>query len=277
MLTTALLLARLASPAFADDNAPVLAQDEDIPSDDSGSEVKREQDEMKEGKTDDEPSLIQGKIKRNPIKIITDKTFMKIGRFEAGPSIGFVTNDPFLRRRIVGGVFDYHLTEIFALELQLNYAPDLGQGATGSEDADWKPLSKQLLDKNNVSPDISKLTGHGSLSMAYSPIYGKAAIGDNLINFDVYGTFGLGITQTADDLEALQAEGEPTAIATENQVHPTTVIGGGLRVAFNENLAWRVEAKSMSYIETVNSDTLEMKNNFILQTNVSFFFPNMKK
>jgi hypothetical protein len=32
----------------------------------------------------------------------------------------------------------------------------------------------------------------------------------------------------------------------------------------------------MIYIETVDSDTLEMKNNFIIQAGVSFFVPNMK-
>jgi len=58
-------------------------------------------------------------------------------------------------------------------------------------------------------------------------------------------------------------------------VHPTTVYGGGARVAFNEGLAVRLEGKAMSYIETVDSTTLEMKNNVIIQTNVSFFFPGM--
>jgi hypothetical protein len=53
------------------------------------------------------------------------------------------------------------------------------------------------------------------------------------------------------------------------------VFGGGARVAFNKQLAARLEVKSMSYIETINSSTLEMKNNLIVQGNVSFFFPGM--
>jgi len=32
----------------------------------------------------------------------------------------------------------------------------------------------------------------------------------------------------------------------------------------------------MTYIETVKSTTLEMKNNLVIQANVSFFFPGMK-
>ena len=39
--------------------------------------------------------------------------------------------------------------------------------------------------------------------------------------------------------------------------------------------AVRVEGRSLVYIETVSSTTLEMKNNFILAGGVSFFFPSM--
>ena len=37
----------------------------------------------------------------------------------------------------------------------------------------------------------------------------------------------------------------------------------------------RVDGRSLIYIETVNSTTLEMKNNFILSGGVGFFFPSM--
>jgi outer membrane beta-barrel protein len=165
------------------------------------------------------------------------------------------------------------VSEIFAVEAQLGYAPILG---SGTEDPDLKPLSKQLLTKNSVSPDISKLTAHGSVGLAYSPIYGKAAVGSKIIAFDVYTHFGAGFTMTQDDLEALNEDAtSPEAIATANQVHPTTVFGGGARVAFSKSLAARLEVKSMSYIEVINSSTLEMKNNLIVQGNVSFFFPGM--
>ena len=60
------------------------------------------------------------------------------------------------------------------------------------------------------------------------------------------------------------------------QIHPTTNFGGGARVVFNEFVAVRVDGRSLVYIETVNSTTLEMKNNFILSGGVSFFFPGMQ-
>ena len=86
---------------------------------------------------------------------------------------------------------------------------------------------------------------------------------------------GMGFAQTSDDLEALQAVGDPQAEATQNQVHPTTNFGGGVRVVLGESFAFRIEGRSLVYIETVNSTTLEMKNNFVLQGGLSFFFPGM--
>lgn len=248
-----------------------VAQDDDEPAEDS---VKSETAAVKAsaGKKDAKPDA-EAPARKSVIKTIQSKNFMKLHRYEVGPSLGLVANDPFLNRYIIGGVIDYHVTEIFAVEGQLAYAPILG---SGTDDPDLKPLSKQLIQRNNVSPDISKLTAHGSVGLSYSPIYGKAAVGRKIIAFDVYGHFGGGFTMTSDDLDALNKK--PTdveATTTQNQVHPTTVFGGGARVAFSKSLAARAEVKSMSYIETINSETLEMKNNLIVQGNVSFFFPGM--
>lgn len=276
-------LSLLSDPAYAEDvitltgtvSVDGLADDEATDEEDAPEDsVRAEKEAVKKGDTSSVTDDEESRGRRRIIKTIQKKNFMKIGRFEAGPGIGFVANDPFLNRYIVHGVFDYHVTEIFALEFQVGYAPILGSG--GENDPDWKQLSKQLLLENSVSPDISKLDAHGSFGLAFSPIYGKAAVGRNIIAFDIYGHFGLGFVHTNDDLLALQAEGEQSAIDTQDEWHPTTVIGVGTRVAFTPSVAARVEGKSMSYIETVNSTTLEMKNNFIFEGSVSFFFPNMK-
>jgi outer membrane beta-barrel protein len=279
------LFPMLISAAFATEAEPAtdlglaVAQDEagdieDDPAAPKEESVRAERDAVKSGRVEDEAKAGPKRRSDRIVKTIQPKTFIKNGRFEFGPSVGFVTNDPFLNRYIIGIVSDYHLTEVLAVEAQLSYAPILGSG--GVEDPDWKPLSKQLLEENKVSPDISKLTTAGSLGIAYAPIYGKAAVGRGIIAFDIYGHFGLGFVQTSDDLVALQAQDDPAAIATQNQTHPTTVFGGGARIAFNETLAVRVEGKSMSYIETISSTTLEMKNNVILQANASFFLGGKK-
>jgi outer membrane beta-barrel protein len=202
------------------------------------------------------------------IKTIQKKNFLKLGRFEGTPAVAFVTNDPFLNRYIVAGGVGYHATEIFEIEANFGFSPNLGE-------ADWKPLTSQLVNNNHVSPDLSPLTVFANAMFLYSPIYGKVAVGHRIIPFDIFGAFGMGMVLTSDDLEALQQVGDDYAEATANQMHPTTNFGGGLRVILGESLALRLEGRSLVYIETVSSTTLEMKNNFILQGGVSFFFPGM--
>ncbi len=272
----------LAADPLALDSAPAVADDEDgddpAASDDSDeSSVKAEKEAVRSGKAsaDTSSKASDKKSKKRTIKIIQKKNFMKIGRYEAGPQIGFVTNDPFLNRYILGVTFDYHITEIFAAEIQAHYSPILGTG--GENDPDWKALTKQILSENSVSPDISKLDAMGSAALAFSPIYGKAAVGRKIIAFDIFGTFGLGAIHTVDDYKALQVkEDDVDYQSTAQEWHPTTVISGGARVAFGESIAARLEGKATSYVEAINGGTLEMKNNFILQGGVTFFFPSMK-
>jgi len=245
------------------------ADDDDAPED----SVKSEQDAVRNGTAtstkSDEPA------RRRVIMTLQKKNFLKVGRVEIGPTIGAVVNDPFLNRFILGVIADYHFTEVFGIEAAIAYAPIFGNG--GENDPDWKLLSKTLRTMNSVAPDISKLTFNGSLSLMFSPIYGKAAIFRNILIFDIFGNFGAGIVQTSDDLVALGAdESDVEATATQNQWHPTTIVGAGLRVAFNRTVAVRLEGKSMTYIEVINSSTLEMKNNFIVQGAATFFFPNTR-
>ena len=280
------------TPTSSDLDAVAADDDDDSGDDDSGDDdslrdilgeepedsVKSEVDAVRSGEIGDKVGARQEEIildedearKKRIIKTIQRKRFLKLGRWEVAPHAAFVANDPFLSRYIVGASVGYNVTEIFAVELSGDFSPDLGS-------ADWKPLTRQLVDENHVSPDISKLTFFGAATFQFSPIYGKVAIvGRDIINFDIFGNFGMGATRTADDLEALQKVDDPRAQATQFQVHPTTNFGGGVRVIFSQNIAARFEGRSLVYIETVDSTTLEMKNNFIIQGSVSFFFPNMR-
>ena len=162
------------------------------------------------------------------------------------------------------------MLDAMLLEGIIDFSPDLG-------DADWKELTKQLVEENSVSPDISKLQALANICFVFSPIYGKTAVLNNkIVLFDLYGKFGMGVVQTVDDLSALQAEDDPSAQSTQVQVHPTSNFGAGVRMIFNKNLAARIEGRSMIYIETIDATTLEMKNNFVLQASASFFFPTIK-
>ncbi len=288
LLSLALFAA--ASPAWANDGAVthpdvllpaasdgVAAEDDD----DDSSSVKAEKDALKSAATT--PSVVElddEDRRRRIIMTLQKKNFLKLKRFEGGIGAGAVVNDPFLNRRIINGVLDYHINEVFALDFQGGWAPEFGEviDSSSENDPDLKQLTKDLLKYNAVAPDISKLTFHGSAALAYSPIYGKGAVFNNIIIFDLFGYFGLGAVRTHDDT-TVYASGDDdgdTVELTALQVHPTTVIGGGLRVAFNQRVAARMDIKSMSYIEVVNGGTLEMKNNLIILGSVCFFFPNMQ-
>lgn len=273
-LFTSLLALSLAAPTLAlaqDDALEDILNEEESATEERKAVESGDMDDRVGVKSEDLGLMSQEKTgKRRLIKTLQRKNFLKIGRFEVGPHLGFVTNDPFINRYLIGANAGYHITEVFGLELQGTFSPDFGTG-------DWKPITEQLVEENRVSPDISKIIWFMSMNAQFSPIYGKiAVVGRKIINFDMYGIFGMGVVGTNDDLEALQAEGDAEAEITEVQTHATTNIGGGFRVIFSKNFSARIEARSMIYIETIKSTTLEYKNNFTVTAGATFFFPGMK-
>jgi len=191
---------------------------------------------------------------------------VKVGRFEGTIYAGGVTNDPFIRRVLVGLDFGYHVTEIFSVELQGSFSPDLGAG-------DHKAVTKQIIAANQVSPEISRMMSHATLNFNFSPFYGKVAtFGRNSIIFDLYGTFGTGIVYTQDDLELTDQVDDPKAQATQNQIHPALTFGGGARIMFGKVAGIRFEVRDLSYINVLESTQLELKNNLMLMGGISLFF-----
>ena len=81
---------------------------------------------------------------------------------------------------------------------------------------------------------------------------------------------------TADQIDLIEEEQNEAAIASQSQFHPTINYGFGARIIFTEALAFRFEGRGLSYIEVIESTTLEMKNNFTIMASASFFFPGMK-
>jgi outer membrane beta-barrel protein len=251
-----------------------LASDEtDLPDDILGGDTpEASARDQKRQLLEEEASvaLPEEKEKKRVIQTFQRKNFMKIGRYEIAPHAGFVTNDPFLNRYLLGASFTYHPTEILGIEATVDYSPNLG-------DLDLKAVTKEIIANNGVTPDISKINFYSTVNLQYSPIYGKLAAGESrIIAFDIFGLFGTGVVNTLDDLEALQKTDDPAALASQNQFHPALSYGGGLRVLLNESFALRVEGRGLSYIEVLESTTLEMKNNFTLVGGVSLFFPGMK-
>jgi outer membrane beta-barrel protein len=263
-----LVSALVAAPAFAQsgesDLDDLLGEETDTPE----TSNRQERDALLA--EDPEAQLPEEERRRRIVQTFQRKTFLKKDRYEASPHIGFITNDPFIHRYLGGASLAYHVTEVFALEISGTFSPSFGE-------SDYKQITKQLIENNQVTPDISRIQFFGSGSAQFSPIYGKLAVGGNrIILFDMFGVFGAGVVNTKDDLVALQKENDPAALATEVQFHPTMNYGGGVRVIFSEGFAMRIEGRGLSYIEVIEGTTLEMKNNFMLLASASLFFPGMK-
>lgn len=272
-------LLSFSSIAFAQDDLDDFFEETSEPS------AKEERTDIDE---DTSALLLEDETTKQIIKTLQRKTFLKLKRWELSPHAAAVINDPFLKRRIIGTGVAYNITEIFAVEAMLDYGLDLG-------DADLSTLTQQIKNSNNVAPDISRILAFGDVSFVYSPIYGKAAVlGRQIVNFDVYGKFGMGIAQTKDDgtvsgildgsdnicpdISTLNSSSEQALFCqTQIQWHPTSSFGGGFRVIFNDSFAVRLEGRSLTYIETVNSTMLEMKNLFLVQGSASFFLPSIKQ
>jgi hypothetical protein len=170
----------------------------------------------------------------------------------ASLGISWTTNDPFLKRRGLSGSYAQPLGRDFGLLAEASLMPDFGE-------ADWTSLTKQIVEENNVSPDISKRMLDASLSLTIL----LTELADDEKRIPLYGYCGIGISKTVDDLAALQAEGDIRAESTAVQIHPEGKWGLYIQPTLkNSAMAVRLKGGSSTYIETVNGVTLEMKNNY---------------
>jgi outer membrane beta-barrel protein len=258
----------LSGPAFAQSESDLddlLGEETETPE----TSARQERDALLAEEA--EAAIPEEERRRRIVQTFQQKSFLKKDRYEGSPHIGFVTNDPFINRYLIGASLAYHVTEIFGLEISGTFSPTFGE-------FDEKYITRQLKENNQVTPDISRIQFFASGGLQFSPIYGKLAVGANrIILFDLFGVFGTGVVRTQDDLEALQKETDPDALATQNQFHPALNFGGGARVILSESFAFRVEGRGLSYIEVIEGTTLEMKNNFYLTASASLFFPGMKQ
>lgn len=161
-------------------------------------------------------------------------------------------DDPFLNHRAIRAGVSYAPREQLAFEGSVAAFPNLGE-------ADWKPLTSQLVNNNHVSPDLSPMKLRLDARVHVFAI--RSSFGDWWGALDVSG--GLGGVKTIDDLEALQQEGDQYAEATASQWHPSSSWGLAYQLVteFGDSSAVgaRLRCDSIIYLETVSSTTLETK------------------
>lgn len=160
------------------------------------------------------------------------------------------SNDPFLLQKSVVASGAVGFAPGARVGLMAAYSPNLGR-------ADWQPITSQLVDENHVSPDISRRGFDGALTLQVEPFRGRVAtVGTAMALYA-----GLGLVWTHDDLDALQTDSDDErAVTTEFQLHPDLVWGLQGDVYPWEAVGFRLRWHHISWIETVNATTLEMRD-----------------
>ena len=215
---------------------------------------------------------------------VQNRFFLKQERFEFSPIIGFVPNDPMVNRITGGLLVAYHFSESLAAEGAFIYSPDLGL-------TDIKGLTTTLVQiahsgSANVEfqQPLDKLELGATFAVRWSPIYGKISlIGEGVINFDVYGTAGLGMLSTNlyyakyDEVEVVRLE------SPGRQLRVPLNLGFGINFFLSQMVSFKIDARSYlyqgkkpQYDPDIEVTEQRLYNTLVTSLGASVFFPKMK-
>ncbi len=229
--------------------------------------------------------------------LIQNKFFVKANRFEIAPAIGYVPNNAFVTS-VYGGAFAaYHFSDSFSAEGAFFYAPNTGAAGV-------KGLTQTLVViAHDGNPDTSfrqpldRLQLGAIFSARWAPVYGKInLIGEGVLNFDVYGTGGVGLLLVTKDYASYNPafdsdpSVDPTIVETQpaTEAYPALNLGVGLDFFLTQTIALKIDARGAFYIadepnygnELPNGEPepLEKRlyNTFLTTAGVSIFIPRMK-
>lgn len=240
-----------------------------------------------------EQALDEAMNGRKPYNVVQNRFFLKEDRFELSPMVGYVPNNPFVRRYIVGVMGAYHLSETFAIEGAAMLAPDLGN-------SDVKDLTRTLVliaqegsGSNSFQQPLNKMTLGATFAARWAPVYGKInLIGESVLNFDFYFTGGLGILTLNEYYAQYNSTCDPNidpncdvvdlGEATPVPVVPVNV-GVGMDFFLTGSLALKLDARNYLYIDKkpqydpdIPVTESRLYTAFLATVGVSVYFPRMK-
>lgn len=236
---------------------------------------------------------------RPQMPLIQNRFFLKENRFEIAPSFGYVPNNAFVSVPLGGMYLAYHFSESLSAEGAFYYAPNTRDGGIknlthtlvgiayeGNQNEDfWQPMNR---------PQIGAV-----FDARYSPVYGKInLVGEGVLNFDVYGTAGLGVLTVANDRASVNpdwiSDPDNNKPATSMASPPSTAnfcgeLGIGMDFFLSSALALKLDARSLLYVadepdygnidpNTGEPEVLDKRlyNTFVTSVGVSIFVPKMK-
>ncbi len=223
-----------------------------------------------------------------PYNVVMNRFFLKSDRFEITPSLGYVPNNPFVKRYVGGVMFAYHFSEELAAEATVMYAPDLGE-------EDLKELTHTLVQIANddessgeFQQPLDKMILGATFNVRWAPVYGKLnLIGERVLNFDFYGTAGLGLLSSEQyfakfDDNAPEGTDPITVQDVGSVAHPNVNVGLGFNFFLSSSVALKLDGRSYLYIDKkpqynveVAVDESRLYNTFVATLGLAFYFPNM--
>lgn len=223
--------------------------------------------------------------------VVQNRFFLKQNRLELSPMAGYVPNNPFAKRYVGGVLAAWHFSEKLAAEGAFMYSPDLGVN-------DLKDLTNTLVgiaeegsgDVNFQQP-VDKMVMGATIAARWAPVYGKInLLGERVLNFDLYGTAGLGLLTIAKynaGFDDDAAEGSVPTRLELVEVKPVVPLnlGFGMDFFLSSTVALKLDARNYLYIDSKpdydpspGNQVTENRlyNNFVASVGVSIFFPKMQ-
>ena len=239
---------------------------------------------------------IQGK--KQPTSLIQNKFFVKANRFELAPAVGYVPNNAFVSSIYGGAIAAYHFSDSFAAEGTFLYAPNTGASGMKGLTQTLVGIAYEGNNETSFRQPLDRLQLGAIFAARWTPVYGKInLIGEGVLNFDLYGTAGIGLLLVTKDYASINpdyaagVEGADPAIPTTSpstEAYPAINLGIGLNFFLTQSIALKIDARSALYIakepdygnKLPNGDPEELEsrlyNTFLTTAGVSIFIPRMK-
>jgi outer membrane beta-barrel protein len=224
-------------------------------------------------------------------EMIQNRFFLKENRFEIAPMFGYVPNNPFAKRYVGGVMLGYHFSELVAAEGSFSYSPDNGVNDLKGLAITLVQIAQTGSGNSDFQQPLDKITLSAAFAARFSPIYGKInLVGETVLNFDFYGTAGLGMVSKSNYYAKYDGNAAPYPVALvdsgTNEVKVTPVLGVGGDFFLNQTIALKLDARMALYVDKVpdyqpdeinpGDNDQRLYNNFVASVGLSFFFPKMQ-
>jgi outer membrane beta-barrel protein len=230
--------------------------------------------------------------------VIQNRFFTKANRFEIAPAIGYVPNNAFVSNIYGGAIAAYHFSDTFAAEGAFFYAPNTGAAGVKGLTQTLVSIAYEGNNETTFRQPLDRLQLGAIFSARWAPVYGKInLIGEGVLNFDVYGTAGVGLLLVTKDFASINpdyaagVEGADPASVEQSpltQAYPAVNLGVGFDFFVTQSIAIKIDARSAFYIaeepdygnRLPNGDPAPLEsrlyNTFLTTGGVSIFIPKMK-